>query len=93
MQQAYQQHAQQMFALYQQLVNEGVAKEQARGVLPLSIYTEFYWTVSLQALTNFIKLRTHEGAQYEIRCYADALEKLTQMVVPVSYRYLIETGA
>lgn len=93
LQQAYQQHAQQTFALYQQLVNEGVAKEQARGVLPLSIYTEFYWTVSLQALTNFIKLRTHEGAQYEIRCYADALEKLTQTVVPVSYRYLLETGA
>jgi thymidylate synthase (FAD) len=93
LQQAYQQHAQQTFALYQQLVNEGVAKEQARGVLPLSIYTEFYWTVSLQALANFIKLRTHEGAQYEIRCYADALEKLTQTVVPVSYRYLIEAGA
>ena len=74
LQAAYKQHAADTFTLYQQLVNNGVAKEQARGVLPLSIYTEFYWTVSLQALANFIKLRTHEGAQYEIRCYADALE-------------------
>ena len=93
LQEAYKQHAADTFTLYQQLVNNGVAKEQARGVLPLSIYTEFYWTVSLQALANFIKLRTHEGAQYEIRCYADALEKLTQTVVPVSYKYLINTEA
>lgn len=91
LQQAYVDHAKASFALYNQLVAQGVAKEQARGVLPLNIYTEFYWTVSLQALVNFIKLRQHEGAQYEIRCYADALEQLTQLVVPVAYRYLLET--
>ncbi|MFM7389708.1 MAG: FAD-dependent thymidylate synthase [Vampirovibrionales bacterium] len=93
LQQAYVDHAKASFALYNQLVAQGVAKEQARGVLPLNIYTEFYWTVSLQALVNFIKLRQHEGAQYEIRCYADALEQLTQLVVPVAYRYLLETTA
>jgi thymidylate synthase (FAD) len=88
--QDYTQHAEQTFALYKQLVEAGVAKEQARGVLPLNIYTEFYWTVSLQALTNFIRLRTHAGAQYEIREYANALEVLTRQVVPVSLQYLIE---
>jgi thymidylate synthase (FAD) len=87
---AYTDHAQGTFALYKELVDAGVAKEQARGVLPLNIYTEFYWTISLQALTNFIHLRTHAGAQYEIREYADALEQLTQLVVPVSYKYLLE---
>jgi thymidylate synthase (FAD) len=77
--------------LYQELVAAGVAKEQARGVLPLSVYTEFYWTASLQAVANFVKLRKHAGAQYEIRLYADAVEALTQHVVPVSYEYLLNT--
>jgi thymidylate synthase (FAD) len=91
--QAYIAQSQQSFTLYNQLVEAGVAKEQARGLLPLNLYTEFYWTVSLQALVNFIHLRQHEGAQYEIRCYADALEQLTQLVVPVAYQYLLNTDS
>jgi thymidylate synthase (FAD) len=43
----------------------------------------------LQALVNFIQLRKHEGAQYEIRLFADALEKLVGQVVPVSYEALL----
>jgi thymidylate synthase (FAD) len=85
----YEAQNQQSLALYQELVQAGVAKEQARGVLPLCIYTEFYWTASLQAVANFIKLRQHEGAQYEIRCYADAIEALTKHVVPVAYEALV----
>lgn len=76
--------------LYHRLLEHGVAREQARGVLPLNIYTEFYWTVSLQALVNFIHLRQHEGAQYEIRLYADALEQLAGQVVPVSFEALMK---
>lgn len=87
----YQQHCEQALALYQQLLEAGVAKEQARAVLPLAIYTEFYWTASLQAVVNFIKLRQHPGAQYEIRVYADVLEKLTSEVVPISYRHLMDS--
>jgi thymidylate synthase (FAD) len=87
---AYQDQSQRAFKLYERLVSAGVAKEQARGVLPLNVYTEFYWTASLQALVNFIKLRQHPGAQYEIRQYADALERLTQQVVPVSYPALFK---
>ncbi|MEB3245981.1 MAG: FAD-dependent thymidylate synthase [Vampirovibrionales bacterium] len=90
--QAYTQQSQQALALYTQLVAAGVAKEQARGVLPLNIYTEFYWTASLQAVVNFIKLRQHAGAQFEIREYADALAALTQHAVPASYKALFETG-
>jgi thymidylate synthase (FAD) len=85
----YQEHCKQSLVLYHQLVESGVAKEQARALLPLAIYTEFYWTASLQAVVNFIKLRQHPGAQYEIRVYADAIEELTAAVVPVSYRYLL----
>jgi thymidylate synthase (FAD) len=85
----YTQQCKQAFALYEELVASGVAKEQARGVIPLNVYTEFYWTASLQAVVNFIKLRQHEGAQYEIREYAAVLEKLTEQVVPVSYAALM----
>jgi thymidylate synthase (FAD) len=85
----YEDHCKNALALYEQLVEAGVAKEQARGVLPLSIYTEFYWTASLQAVVNFIKLRQHEGAQYEIRVYADALALLVESVVPVAYKALM----
>lgn len=82
---AYRQQCDSALTLYHQLVDSGVAKEQARGLLPLSIYTEFYWTASLQAVVNFIKLRQHAGAQYEIRLYADALEKLVRQIVPASF--------
>jgi thymidylate synthase (FAD) len=85
----YQSHCQKALDLYHRLLEHGVAREQARGVLPLNIYTEFYWTVSLQALVNFIHLRQHPGAQYEIRLYADALESLTRQVVPVSFEALL----
>ncbi len=82
-------HCQKSLDLYHRLLEHGVAREQARGVLPLNIYTEFYWTVSLQALVNFIHLRKHPGAQYEIRLYADALEALTRYAVPLSYEALL----
>lgn len=85
----YQQHSQSAFALYEEMRMAGVAKEQARGVLPLNIYTEFYWTASLQAVANFIKLRKHPGAQFEIQEYANAIESLTRLVVPVSYDSLL----
>ncbi len=88
LQQAYQQHCAQALTLYKRLIDQDVAREQARGVLPLAIYTEFYWTASLQALVNFIQLRTHQTAQFEIREYANALETLTQQVVPVAYACL-----
>lgn len=88
---SFDQHCDAALTLYHQLVSQGVAKEQARAVLPLSIYTEFYWTASLQAVANFIKLRKHAGAQYEIRLYADALEQLVKQVVPTSYEALLGT--
>ncbi len=84
----FREHCQSALNLYHNLIEQGVAREQARGVLPLTIYTEFYWTASLQALVNFIKLRKHPGAQFEIREYADAVEALTRQVVPVSYEAL-----
>jgi len=77
-------------ALYEDLVRLGVSKEQARMVIPQNVYTEFIWTTSLQAVLNFIKLRKHTGAQYEIRQYAEALESIVGEIFPASM-YLWET--
>jgi thymidylate synthase (FAD) len=74
---------------YERLLELGVAREQARLVLPLSVYTEWYWTTSLQAAAHFIKLRSDEHAQQEIRVYADAVRQLTMKVAPVSLAALL----
>lgn len=58
--------------LYNDLMEAGVCREQARGILPQNLYTEFYGTVSLANLLKFIDLRTHEGAQWEIQKVAEA---------------------
>ena len=62
----------------------GVGREQARGVLVPSVYTSWVWTVSLQALLNFIGLRTGGGAQSEIGVYAQAITELITPIVPVA---------
>ena len=63
--------------VYRSLLNAGVAREQARLVLPTSLYTECIWTCSLQALMHFIKERMNRAAQQEIQDYAQAVLKLT----------------
>ncbi len=59
-------------AAYRALLDEGTAKELARIVLPLNMYTQFYWSVNARALMNFLRLRCDEHAQHEIRLYAEA---------------------
>ena len=58
--------------LYSKAMRAGVCREQARGILPQSLYTEYYGTVNLNNLLKFIDLRTHEGAQWEIQKVAEA---------------------
>lgn len=69
---------------YEQLLDAGVGREQARGILPLCTYTEFIFTCNLHSLMHFIRLRTHEGAQFEIRVYAHALLKIAEEHFPFS---------
>lgn len=59
--------------VYQERLQLGVAREQARKDLPLSTYTEAYWKVDLQNLLNFLSLRMDTHAQFEIRSYASAI--------------------
>ena len=78
-------HYEQTYHLYQELLDNGVAKEHARIVLPLSLYTQFYWTINARALMNFLSLRLDEHAQYEIRVYAQVIDKIFQARMPWSH--------
>jgi thymidylate synthase (FAD) len=76
---------------YKALLEMGVCKEQARCVLPLGLYSEVYWTVSLQAVAHFIRLRTEGHAQWEIQQYGHAVAKVVEQVYPVSLKALLES--
>lgn len=76
---------------YNDLIRAGVGKEQARMVLPQSIYTEWWWTASLQAVAHFYKLRSDGHAQEEIRQYAQAVKELVEPLYPLSWEALTYT--
>lgn len=59
--------------IYQERLEHGVAREQARKDLPLSTYTEAYWKIDLHNLLHFLYLRMDSHAQYEIRSYANVI--------------------
>ena len=73
------------FDLYQELLEQGVAKEHARIVLPLSLYTQFYWTINTRSLMNFLNLRMEEHAQFEIREYANVINNIFKEKMPWSH--------
>lgn len=75
------------FGHYKRLLNLGVCREQARGVLNPACYTTFVWTVSLQAVLHFVELRDKPNAQLEIQKYAFAIEDLIAPIVPVTMKY------
>ena len=78
----YEEQCKNSYAAYAKLLELGVGREQARGVLIPAVYTSWVWTVSLQALLNFIGLRMGAGAQSEIGAYAQAILELIEPIVP-----------
>jgi len=71
--------------IYDEMIEKGVAKEQARIILPLNQYTEVIWTCSAQAMLNFIELRDEPTSQVEIREYAIKMRELIKEKFPVLY--------
>ena len=67
---------------YREMLVAGVAREMARLVLPMNLYTQFYWTVNARSLMNFISLRADEHAQWEIQQYALALARFMRRQMP-----------
>lgn len=81
---AYTEALEYAYKAYQALLNAGVAREMARMVLPVSVYTQFYWKQDLRNLLHFLKLRLDSHAQWEIRQYAEAILELIRPLVPVT---------
>jgi thymidylate synthase (FAD) len=69
-------HCERSLQLYRKLIRNGVAKEIARMSLPQNIYSEAYWTVSLQGILHFLKQRLKPDAQQEIRLFAEGVYNL-----------------
>ncbi len=66
----------QLMRFYNKMIDSGVANEEARAILPMGLYTEFYWTASPQALHHFVSLRTAKDAQGLMRKYASAVNAI-----------------
>jgi len=75
--------AQNLLKSYQEFLDKGVAREIARINLPLSLYTSFVFKIDLRSLLNFLSLRTDPHAQFEIRQYANSMEKMTEKYFPM----------
>jgi thymidylate synthase (FAD) len=80
------------YTTYERLVEQGVARELARSVMPVGAYTEFFWTVNARSLMNFVSLRAAETAQREIRRYADAVEVFLAERMPITYEAFVASG-
>lgn len=84
---------------YEALLEDGVANEVARMVLPLNIYTQMYWTVNARSLMNFISLRVESEdsavksyPQYEIQMGAEKVEAIFAELMPISYEAFLLNG-
>ena len=80
------------YLLYRAMLDDGVAKEVARLVLPLSTYSTFVWSVNARSIMNFLSLRNDPNAMEEIREFAKAVEIYFTREMPVTARCFNENG-
>jgi thymidylate synthase (FAD) len=73
------------YAHYETFLQDNVARELARIVLPLSLYSQFYWEMNLHNLFHFLWLRMDEHAQKEIRDYANQVAVCVKAVAPIAW--------
>jgi thymidylate synthase (FAD) len=73
---------------YEFLIEQGVAPEQARFILPQGAYTEWWWTGSLAAYARVYSLRSDPHAQWEVRSYAQAISNIISSIYPESWNAL-----
>tara|TARA_B100000287_G_scaffold58754_1_gene51595 strand:- start:2552 stop:3259 length:708 start_codon:yes stop_codon:yes gene_type:complete len=83
-------HNKKSLKLYNELIDVGVCREQARGVLPQNMYTKYYGTVDLNNLIKFINLRLHSGAQWEIQQLAKGMLKIASSLWPIATQAYME---
>ena len=82
----------QPLVLYKKLLDDGVAPEQARMVLPQSTMTEWYWSGSLDAFADMCRLRCKPDTQYESRLVADQVSTIMQGLYPMSWSALMDNS-
>jgi thymidylate synthase (FAD) len=80
------------FAAYERMLELGVAKEVARSVLPLTLYTKYIWSCNPRSLMHFCSLRNSEHAQFEIREYAQAAEGFLERLMPLTHEAFVSNG-
>lgn len=83
-------HLEKSFEVYEHLLEDGCCREQARGNLPQSTYTEFYWKINLHNLMHYLQLRMDGHAQQEIRAYAEAIFNLVEPLVPITMKAFMD---
>ncbi len=77
--------------IYEERVEMGIAREQARKDLPLSTYTEAYWKIDLHNLLHFLSLRMDDHSQLEIRQYASCIgEEIVAKWVPITWEAFLD---
>lgn len=73
------------FSMYTELNEAGIARELARGILPVNLYTEWYWKNDLHNIFHFLHLRMDDTAQHEIRVYASAMATIVKEIAPLAW--------
>ncbi|HAF96093.1 MAG: FAD-dependent thymidylate synthase [Elusimicrobia bacterium GWC2_51_8] len=81
------------YRAYKELIKAGAAREMARMALPVSQYTQFYWSVNARSLLNFLSLRMDAHAQSEIRDYAGAISKIFNKKMPWTWEAFLKLHA
>ena len=77
-------HHKDSLLLYNNLLDAGASREQARGILPQNLYTQYYGTANLNNILKFIGLRKHEGAQWEMQKVANAVLQICEQLYPIT---------
>lgn len=75
---------------YDRMLKEGVAKEIARSVLPVGIYSQMIWSCNARSLMNFLYLRNADTALAEIRDYAKAIEDMFAKAMPETHKAFVD---
>ena len=87
---AYQEAINNAIKTYEYMLSVGVCPEQARAVLPQSMFTEWYWSGSLLAFARVVNLRLDEHAQAEVRFIASEISNQVSKLFPVCWKYLTQ---
>lgn len=88
----YEQQVSTALVAYNELINAGVCREQARGILPQCLYTEFYMSGNLLNWFKFLRLRLHPHAQPEVQEVAQAVLTLLRQYFPITTGLFINEG-